>query len=219
MTPIAGEPRDLCSLPPREQVACTGMLSIRRPSEASVRSLLDRCRDAAFSYPEVGATRALAAGGDAPRGYAIDHNRVMLGRGASVFERATAALRRWEGFRLGWVELCYPDAPAEPGTNVGVLVNLLGVWSLNINRIVYTFDERADGLRRAGFAYGTLTEHAERGEERFTIELNEAEDRVYYDILAFSRPNQAFAKAGYPLARLLQRRFAKGSLRAMQRLG
>lgn len=191
------------------------MLALRRPSEASIRSLLDRSRAGSFSYPEVGATRDLSGRAGAPQGYTIDHNRVLLGRGAAVFERAAAALRRWEGFRLGWVELCYPDAPIEVGTNIGILVHVLGLWSLNVNRIVYTLDERASGARRAGFAYGTLEEHAERGEERFTIEHRAEDDGVYYEIIAFSRPNQAFAKAGYPLTRALQRRFAKGSLRAL----
>lgn len=192
------------------------MLAIRRPSEASIRALLDRSRAGSFSYPEVGATRDLSGRAGAPQGYNIDHNRVLLGRGAAVFERAAAALRRWEGFRLGWVELCYPDAPIEVGTNIGILVHVLGLWSLNVNRIVYTLDERAGGVRRAGFAYGTLEEHAERGEERFTIEHREADDAVSYEIIAFSRPNQAFAKAAYPLTRALQRRFAAGSLRAMR---
>jgi uncharacterized protein (UPF0548 family) len=192
------------------------MLFLRRPSEVSIGALLDRSRGGDFSYPEVGATRDLAGRSGAPRGYNVDHNRARIGHGAAAFDRAVAALRRWEGFRLGWVDLCNPDAPIEVGTAVGILVHVLGVWSLNVNRIVYTLDERAGGVRRAGFAYGTLEEHAERGEERFTIEHHEADDGVYYEIIAFSRPNQAFAKAAYPLTRALQRRFAAGSLRAMQ---
>ena len=59
-------------------------------------------------------------------------------------------------------------------------------------------------MKRLGFAYGTLAEHAESGEERFTIEWNRNKDEVLYDIFAFSRPRQAFAKLGHPLSRLLQ---------------
>jgi uncharacterized protein (UPF0548 family) len=36
-----------------------------------------------------------------------------------------------------------------------------------------------------------------------------------YDILAFSRPRQMLARIGYPLSRLLQKRFAEGSKAAM----
>jgi len=70
-------------------------------------------------------------------------------------------------------------------------------------------------VKRFGFAYGTLEEHAESGEERFTVEWNRDEDKVWYDILAFSRPRQMLAKLGYPLSRLLQKRFAEGSKAAM----
>jgi uncharacterized protein (UPF0548 family) len=38
---------------------------------------------------------------------------------------------------------------------------------------------------------------------------------VWYDLLAYSRPRHVAARAGYPLTRLLQRRFAAGSARTM----
>jgi uncharacterized protein (UPF0548 family) len=70
-------------------------------------------------------------------------------------------------------------------------------------------------VKRFGFAYGTLAEHAESGEERFTVEWDRDEDTVWYDILAFSRPRNSLARLGYPLSRLLQKRFAKDSKAAM----
>ena len=72
-------------------------------------------------------------------------------------------------------------------------------------------------VQRFGFAYGTLPEHAESGEERFTVEWHEADDAVWYDILAFSRPHQLLARLGKPVARRLQKRFARGSAEAMRR--
>ena len=47
------------------------------------------------------------------------------------------------------------------------------------------------------------------------MEWNHSEDRVWYDILAFSRPQKMLAKMGYPLSRMLQKRFAEGSKAAM----
>jgi uncharacterized protein (UPF0548 family) len=41
---------------------------------------------------------------------------------------------------------------------------------------------------------------------------------VWYDLLAFSRPKKFHARAGYPYARFLQKRFARESLRAMKRV-
>ena len=69
---------------------------------------------------------------------------------------------------------------------------------------------------RFGFAYGTLPGHAESGEERFLVEWDRADDAVWYDILAFSRPRHPLARLGYPLTRRTQRRFARDSAAAIR---
>jgi uncharacterized protein (UPF0548 family) len=79
---------------------------------------------------------------------------------------------------------------------------------------VYVVDSD-DTIKRYGFAYGTLAEHAESGEERFTVEWNRHDDSVWYDILAFSRPNHWLVRLGYPYSRYLQKKFAADSKRAM----
>lgn len=189
------------------------LIFLRKPSDPAIDAHLARFRSEPFSYAEVGASRGLP-----PPGYTVDNNRVRLGEGEGAFERAKEAVRRWEMFRLGWGEICWPDAPIEAGTVVGVLMRPLGVWSLNGCRIVYTVDE-AEGsgeiARRFGFAYGTLPDHGARGEERFTVELRR-DGSVWYDILALSRPNGLLPSIGKPALRLLQRRFAADSLRAMR---
>ncbi len=116
-------------------------------------------------------------------------------------------------FDLGWVELHRSDTQIEIGRNVAILVSHLGFWSLSSARIVYTIDE-AD---RFGFAYGTLTEHAEIGEERFSVEFDPNSTEVWYDLLAFSRPAALFAKLGYPISRYYQKQFAQDSKSAMVR--
>ena len=191
------------------------MFSRSRPSELAVRTHLERQGAKAFSYSDVGATRPGAATALPPRA-AIDHNRIQLGSGAESFERAKAAIRHWEMFNLGWVELLWPSAPITAGTTVGVLVGALGLWSLNCCRIVYLLDDGGE-LERYGFAYGTLPDHAESGEERFTVEWNHRDDSVWYDLFAFSRPNQLLAWLGHPYARRLQKQFAAASLVAMGR--
>jgi uncharacterized protein (UPF0548 family) len=95
-----------------------------------------------------------------------------------------------------------------------VLAHLPGFWSLNACRIVFVIDEEGE-VRRYGFAYGTLPEHVERGQESFVIEWNNEDDSVWYDIFAYSRPNHFLAKMGYPITRLLQKRFARDSMKAM----
>ncbi|HYY05813.1 MAG TPA: DUF1990 domain-containing protein, partial [Candidatus Limnocylindria bacterium] len=124
--------------------------------------------------------------------------------------------RRWEMFRLGWVELYPADAPIRVGTTVGVLVRALGLWSLHPCRIVALVDE-GGVTRRFGFVYRTLPGHAERGEERFVIEWRLDDDVVTYELRARSRPARLLVWLGYPVARALQHAFARDSMRAMAR--
>jgi uncharacterized protein (UPF0548 family) len=185
---------------------------LAKPSDQQIRNIIAAQRDAPFSYPDVGAT-----GSTIPADYKLDHNRVRLGAGQATFERAVAAVRRWGMFDTGWMRLCWPDAPLAAGTTVIVLASLPGLWSLNACRIVYTIDVEEQTSRRFGFAYGTLPIHEALGEERFQVEWSRQDDSVWYDILAFSRPKSLMAKLGYPVARLMQRRFGRDSKRAMLR--
>jgi uncharacterized protein (UPF0548 family) len=90
-----------------------------------------------------------------------------------------------------------------------------GLWSLNAARVVYMIEDQRDVKARFGFAYGTLPDHVEQGEERFMVEWK-TDDSVWYDIFAFSRPQHALAQIGFPLVRMLQKRFARDSLAAME---
>jgi uncharacterized protein (UPF0548 family) len=115
-------------------------------------------------------------------------------------------------FDFGWVHLCWDHTPIEPGAIVAVIVKHLGFWSMNACRIVYVIEEH----QRYGFAYGTLGDHAEKGEERFMVEWNKDDDTVWYDLLAVSKPG-SMAALGYPYTRRLQKRFAEESKNAMKR--
>jgi len=184
------------------------LFMIRQPSAAAIDAFLSSQQNATFSYSEVGSTRTTA-----PTGYVVDHNRIRLGSGIDAFLRAREALERWQMFDLGWVKLFPQKAAIEPGSTVAILVRHLGFWSLNACRVVYGFNEE----RRSGFAYGTLEDHAERGEERFSVDWSADDDSVWYDILAFSRPKQWQAQIALPVSRMLQKKFARDSKAAMVR--
>ena len=186
------------------------MFLLREPSEASARRFISSQQDLAFSYGEVGATRE----DKTPPGYVADRYRVRLGEGEEAYARAVEALRGWRQFGLGWLRLLPVGAPIETGTTVGVLARHYGFWSLNAARVVYQIEETGN-VERFGFGYGTLPGHAERGEERFGVEWNREDGSVHYDVFAFSRPKHPLAWPGYPFARLLQKRFARDSKRAM----
>jgi uncharacterized protein (UPF0548 family) len=182
------------------------MFLARHPSRAVVDRFLADSEELPLSYAPVGLVDA------AGRGYDSDEVLAVIGRGREDFVRAREALAAWTQFNLGWVEVFPRMAPLEPGTVVAVLMHHLGFWSLNGCRIVYT---SGDGDTRFGFAYGTLTNHAERGEELFEVMMDQHTGEVTYRIRAASRPGAVLAKAGYPIARVLQARFRRDSVRAM----
>jgi uncharacterized protein (UPF0548 family) len=133
-----------------------------------------------------------------------------------VYESASAALRRWDHFKLGWVDVWSPETPVEAGEVVAVMGRALGLWWLNCCRIVYVVNETGP-IRKFGFAYGTLPGHVESGEERFVIEWNQGDNSVWYDILAFSRPSQVLIRLGSPIVRRMQKRFGRDSAAAVFR--
>jgi uncharacterized protein (UPF0548 family) len=185
------------------------MLSLRKPSAESIRPFLEAQAKQPFTYSAVGATV-----GTPPPGYVVDHTRIKLGEGEAVFHSAIAALRRWEQFRLGWVEAWSPDTPIQSGQVVAVMGRAIGLWWLNSCRIVYVVDESGP-ISKFGFAYGTLPGHVESGEERFLIEWDQGANSVWYDILAFSKPNHFLSRLGYPVVRRLQKRFGRDSAASM----
>lgn len=186
------------------------MWYFRKPTEQLIREVLDRQQSLDFSYPEVGFSHH-----ETPRGYDNDHNRIRLGQGPLVFDAARAAIQGWQMFPGTWAMIQPPGIPIQAGQAVVMTVRAFGLWWVNACRIVYVLDE-TEPIRRFGFAYGTLPQHIEQGEERFSVEWH-ADDSVWYDLRAFSRPRYWPVRLGYPLARRLQRRFVRDSQAAMRR--
>jgi uncharacterized protein (UPF0548 family) len=186
------------------------MLLVRKPGIELRRRFLDTQSKLEFTYPEVGATAGIL-----PDNYAIDHTRVALGEGQNVFLSAKRGLESWQQFRLGWLEVWPRETPIRAGETVVVAARVFGVWSLNSALIVYVVDDSSELISRFGFAYGTLPGHVEAGEERFLVEWDKSDDRVWYDILAFSRPRHILTRLGNRQVRRMQKRFARESAAAM----
>lgn len=182
-------------------------MSLRKPNDGTLKRFLEAQAKLPFSYSAVGATAT-----SPPTGFVVDHTRIQIGHGEGAFQSAVAALKRWRQFDLGWVEAWSPDTPIRAGEVVAVMGHAAGLWWLNACRIVYVIDEDC----KFGFAYGTLPGHVESGEERFMIEWNRADDSVWFDILAFSKPNHLLIRLGYPLVRRAQKRFGRESAAAMR---
>jgi uncharacterized protein (UPF0548 family) len=183
------------------------MPSIRRPSPKQIAEFIEGLKDLSLSYHATGIAKA------DPPGFKVDEVSAVIGHGRPAFERAKLALTKWQQFDLGWVELFPRGASIAPETNVAVLARHLGCWSLNGCRVVYTINEP----NKFGLAYGTLTKHAECGEEIFEVSIN-AREEVIYRIRAVSKPRAAFARIGYPFTRMFQARFRRDSIQAMRRI-
>ena len=186
------------------------MFLIRRPSQHEISALLDVSRDLPLSHGPIGIAR------QTPNGFNADLASQVIGHGRETFERARNALAQWKHYEMGWVELFPRGAAIEAGTNVAVLVHHLGFWSLNGCRVVYGVGD-VDSETNFGFAYGTLTNHAEMGEEIFEVRLEPESEAVIYRIQAVSRPRAVMARIGYPIARYFQEQFRRDSTSALQR--
>ena len=184
------------------------MFLAHRPSQHEIEEFIARSRDLPLSYSPTGIAK------ESPHGFKLDEASGVVGRGEPAFEQAKQALTEWRHFDFGWVELSPRGAAIEPGSVVAVMVHHLGFWSLNGCRVVYALGDRRTGLS-FGFAYGTLTNHAELGEEIFEVSLGPETEEVIYRIRAVSKPRAMMTKLGYPLTRMLQARFRRDSIAAM----
>lgn len=185
------------------------MILARRPNDRTIARFLDSQAGQRFSYEAVGATAH-----SAPAGFLVQRTRSELGTGAEVFARAKICLQQWQQFRLGWLRVFPDGAPLEVGGVVAILARVSMLWSLNACRILEVVDE-AGPLHRFEFVYGTLPDHAAKGEERFLVEWDTTDNRVWFEIYSFSRPNQLATRLASPLMRKLQRRFCRESSEAM----
>jgi len=190
------------------------MLSLRKPTDAAVVRYLIESQHKSFTYEQPGMTRD----GTYPGSFDIDQERTLLGTGVAVFEQAKEALCRWQMFPRSLAKLYWPDRRIEPGITVAVRFRVGPLWSLNPCRIVYSIDEpvRGNGLVRFGFAYGTLADHLECGEEQFLVTWNPRDDRVYYELLAISQPHHLLTRLGYRVVRREQAKFRRLSGLSMQ---
>ena len=186
------------------------MLLFHKPEPDTLQRFLDRQAKLPVTYQGVGATRS-----QPPDGYVVDRTRASLGSGEQVFAFAQTALENWQQFQLGWLSAWPSTTLIRQGEVIAVVARSIGVWWLNACQIVYVIDEQSR-RKRFGFAYGTLPDHAGSGEERVLIEMDDNET-VWYDVLAFSRPQGALMRLGYPYMRHLQKSFGKQSVAAMQK--
>lgn len=131
---------------------------------------------APFTYPEVGAS--LAA--ELPGGYHHLERSRVLGRGRGVWNLAVADLLAWQvQARAGLGVRAASDVTADAVVELSAGMGALAVRApCRVVAVVRETDV-------AGFAYGTLAGHPERGEESFVVRL-EDDGRVTFTVRAFA---------------------------------
>ncbi|BBZ23436.1 DUF1990 family protein [Mycolicibacter hiberniae] len=165
---------------------------------------LSTLRELPLTYPEVGATA-----GTLPAGYHHLDLSAPIGTGRQRFEEAGDAVLRWGMLRGAGVGVRV-KADREVAEVDAVVLVRLGLMTAPC-RVVYVVSEPD----RRGFAYGTLAGHPESGEELFAVRYDAADDTVYAQIRAFSRPATWWTKAAGPIGPFLQRTIATRYLRAV----
>lgn len=198
-------------------------ISIAYPDKTQLDEFLNSQKKATFSYTEIGCTKLettrMLKTSQIPKGYKEDYNFIRLGKGDLIWQKAKEALKQWKHFPPSFTKI-YPDTTKiEEGNIVVVMIYILGFWWRNPAKIVYTFDESETPQtpNRFGFAYGTLQEHAEQGEEAFWISRDE-DNVITYHLQAISKPKFWAAKLAYPLTRKYQCKFAQESMRHMKNI-
>lgn len=188
-----------------------GSIRLTEPTRDQVLAAMQAGTVAPFTYLQLGGTRD-----GAPKGWRTDHLTRVVGRGDDDWLRAVEALRSWSQFDLGWVRPHDRTVPIVPGATFAFVSKQVGVYSLNVCRIVYVIDEPAGPVRRFGFAYGTVGDHVVRGEERFLL-TQDGQGQVAFAIDKFSKPANPLVWLAGPVATRLQRRFSEEAVERLAR--
>ncbi len=158
-----------------------------------------------FSYAEVGATRRRPL----PARYNHLRYRKLIGEGDEVFRAAAEAVLTFRMHRAIGARIRSSAGRAAAGVRVTVT---FGPFTVP-NEVVYTVDEPS----RSGFGYGTLPGHQEQGEEAFLVE-RDADGRVWFRVVAFSRPARWPTIVAGPIAVVAQHAFARLCGHALRRI-
>lgn len=158
-----------------------------------------------LTYAPVGGTRT----GSLPPGYRHLVYRLPLGSGSDLYRRAGEAVLTFRMHRAMGARVEATAASAGPGVRITV-----GIGPLRVPCEVI-WAEKTD--KRTGWGYGTLPGHQASGEEAFLVEHDER-DRVWFAVIAYSRPARLPMRLAGPLAVVFQQLYARLCGRALKRI-
>ena len=167
-----------------------------------------------LNYPGIGSTED----GPPPEGFPCLVTQTYLGEGLATYGRVAQGILTWELQRRSGLRVRTESDLVVPGARV---VSGFGVGPFRINapcEVVWVHRPvPGGGPQSAGFAYGTLPGHPERGEEAFEVSIDDR-GTVLFKITAFSRHSNWFYAAGGILARAAQRHVTSRYIEAARQL-
>ena len=167
-----------------------------------------------LNYPGIGATSE----GRSPEGFDRNQTHAHLGEGLETYRRVADGILTWQIQRRSGLRVRTETEAVEPGARI---VSGFGVGPFRINapcEVVWVRRPVPGGApQSAGFGYGTLPGHPERGEEAFEVSIDAA-GAVTFSITAFSRHANWFYAAGGAVAKAAQRFITSRYLRSAQEL-
>lgn len=158
--------------------------------------MLERARNAAVTYGEVGAT----ANGRLPEGFAHVRRRFVVGAGERTFAAAAQRLSAWGMHEGSGMRVLSTSSVAELDA---VAVLLFGGWLSRLPAAPVRVIQVVNESNRHGFAYGTLPGHPFVGEELFIV-THEPTGDVHLEVTAFARPAARAARLAGPATRFAQ---------------
>ncbi|GAA0555579.1 DUF1990 domain-containing protein [Paractinoplanes ferrugineus] len=158
-----------------------------------------------MTYSPVGGTQT----GELPPGFRHLSYRTFLGSGAELYAAAGDAVLTFRMHRKMGARIVATAPAASAGVRLTVGVGPVGVPC----EVVWS--EKSE--KRTGWGYGTLPGHQASGEEAFLVERDDL-DRVWFRVLAYSRPARLPMRLAGPFAVVVQQAYARLCGRALKRL-
>jgi len=163
-----------------------------------------------LNYAPVGIA---SPGADAPAGFRVREQRIRLGEGAQLWQRAIAVVSGWAIKKQVRFTVAPDDEVVTLGRDYDTRFGFGRIRLLEPVRIVWV-EQQGD---RRGFGYGTRTGHPITGEECFLVE-RDAEGVVWLVVRTVSRISGGRWILLWPGIRIMQPYFQRWYARAAVRL-
>jgi len=155
--------------------------------------------------------RGLAKLHQTPKGFTTNYYHQKIGSTHAEFLEAKRIIANLDHLNWEWVECMTEPNQLQLDSIIATQVRYLGVWALDISKVIEIIDEKTDDLIRFGYVMGSTKYHVLHGEEAFILEYNRQNEETHYHIYSYSKPRGSLMRLGGPLIRRAQRKFVRAA--------